>query len=314
MPAQSEAVRPNLADLAKEFLIFLKTVRHYSPATVCAYGADLGQFGRWLADNGRPDAPLDLRPADFHAYAAHLAAHYAPATVRRKLDAISSLYRHQVATGRLTINPLATVPRPQRSRKIPAIPTPDECRRILAACVTPRERAVMLLLITTGIRRGELISLNCEDLAPDLSSMTVTGKGNKQRCLPLPPVTREALRTYLAERPEPGGPLILNQANRRIGTTSLRRLFAQVVRRAGFAEREWTMHTMRHLFATRMLRSGCGLPELRELLGHESGEAVLAYLHSDPATKQRSVARWADELTAEAANAAPMAATNEEDH
>ena len=68
---------------------------------------------------------------------------------------------------------------------------------------------------------------------------------------------------------------------------------------------------MRHLFATRVLRSGCGLPELQELLGHSSAEATLYYLHADPAVKQRSVARWADELTA-ASTAASIARTDEE--
>lgn len=312
MAITTDAAPLGLDHLASDFLTYLERVRNYSPATVCAYAADLGQFGRWLADNGLPDAPLDLQPVDFHNYASYLATHYAPATVRRKLDAISSLYRHLVATGRLTVNPLATVPRPKRSRKIPTIPTPDECRRILAACATPRERLILLLLTTSGIRRSELIGLNCEDLAPDLGSMRIAGKGDKQRCLPLPPVTREAIRTYLAELPEPRGPLILNKTGRRLGATSLRRLFARVVQRAGFAERGWSLHTLRHVFATNMLRSGCGLPELRELLGHSSGEAVLAYLHADAATKQSSVARWADELTADAVGGAPTPATGEE--
>lgn len=312
MAITADAARLGMDRLAREFLTYLERVRNYSPATLSAYSGDLKQLGTWLADNGLPDAPLDLQPVDFHNYASYLAVHYAPATVRRKLDAISFFYRHLVATGRLTVNPLATVPRPKRSRKIPIIPTPDECRRILAACATPRERLILLLLTTSGIRRSELIGLNWDDLAPDGRSMTVSGKGGGQRCLPLPPVTREALRTYLAELPEPRGPLILNKAGRRLGAISLRRLFARVVRRAGFAERGWSLHTMRHLFATSMLRSGCGLPELRELLGHDSAEAVLAYLHADAATKLSSVARWADELTADAVGAAPTPATGEE--
>lgn len=299
MQSPELGVGPALAELAGEFLIYLERVRRYSPATIISYGADMKQLGRWLADRGLPDSPLDLEPAIFHDYASHLAGRYAPATVRRKLDCLSSLYRHLVAIGRLTVNPLTTVPRPKRSRRIPAIPTPDECRQIIEACATPRERLVLLLLLTTGVRRAELIGLDCEDLAPDCCSMTVLGKGSKQRVLPLPPVTREVSRTYLAERPEPVGPLILNRAGKRLGATSLRRLFSRVVRRAGFGDRSWHLHTMRHCFATNALRTGCGLPELRELLGHDSAEAVLAYLHADAAVKQGAVARWADELTAD---------------
>jgi len=284
-------------ELARQFLAHIEGVRRYSPHTVRSYAADLAQFHAWAAANGLPETPTELRPEDFHRYASHLAEEYAPATTRRKLDVLSSFFRHLSDLGIVRTNPLNQVPRPKRAQTIPSIPTVHECKQLLAACRSPREKTVFLVLMTCGLRKSELAGLTVEDLADDLSLIKVNGKGRKQRLVPVPPQTQQALREYLADRDPPSGPLILNKVGRAIGSTSLQRLFHQVVRRAGLAGHAWSIHTMRHCFATQMLRSGCDLPTLQELLGHASLQATARYLHADTKVKGEAVARWAVQLT-----------------
>jgi site-specific recombinase XerD len=291
--------------LTSEFLVHIERVRRYSPHTVRSYAADLAQFRVWAAANGLPDTATDLQPEHFHRYASHLANLYAPSTVRRKLDCLSSFCNYLCALGAIPANRVATVPRPKRAQTIPSIPTIDESRHLLAACRSPRERAVLLLLMTCGLRKAELMALTVEDVAEDFASVTVTGKARKQRRVPLPPQTRRAICDYLADRHIRAGPLILNRVGKAIGSTSLQRLFRRIVRQAGLDGRGWTIHTMRHCFATQMLRAGCDLPTLMELLGHGSLEASLTYLRADPGLKADAVARWATQLMGDPQAGAP---------
>jgi site-specific recombinase XerD len=307
-PGRPGAERPTETDQGERlpgtvcaFLDFLSKVRGYSPLTIKAYSSDLKQLTASLAQAGVTD-PARADTTHLYDYARALAERHQPATVRRKLDSASSYYRHLVNTGALSRNPVALVPRPRRSRRIPHPPNPDQCRQLLRAGRTLREKTTIALLLTLGVRKAELIGANRSDLSPDLSALRIRGKGDRERVVPVPPATGRLLRQYL-ENEHPGTePLVTSFAGTRLGRTALQRMFRRLVKRAGLQDTGLTIHSCRHGFATNLLVIGCDVATLAALLGHASPTTTLGYLHSDPSRQAHAVAGWGEALLGDAAD------------
>ena len=279
---------------AEEFLRYLDRVRGHSPLTLRAYRSDFLQLTRYLARKGLPAEFTRLSTSILHRWATHLGEHYAPATVRRKLDSLSSLLTHLQHLGLIDGNPLAAIPKPKRTRKIPDPPSPEECRRLLAACQTSRERAILALLVFTGLRRSEVIGLDHSDLAEDLSELRVhCGKGGHQRIIPLHNAVRSALNEHINACACGDGPLIVSRARTRLGSTSLQRLFKRVLRRAGLQNRGLTIHSLRHAFASQLVKAGVDVATIAALMGHANISTTSLYLHSSTATKRAAISRLA---------------------
>lgn len=148
---------------------------------------------------------------------------------------------------------------------------------------------MVMLLLTTGLRRSELLSLRRVDLSSDLSELRVVGKGNRERAVPIPAQTRKALHEYLTQQPEPSEYLFPNRVGRQMGTTTFARMFRRIVARAGLAGSGITPHSLRHAYATQLLHSGVDIKTVQELLGHADLSTTSRYLHSDAHTKQAAV-------------------------
>lgn len=148
---------------------------------------------------------------------------------------------------------------------------------------------MVMLLLTTGLRRSELLSLRRVDLSSDLSELRVVGKGNRERAVPIPAQTRKALHECLTQQPEPSQYLFPNRVGRQMGTTTFARIFRRIVARAGLAGSGITPHSLRHAYATQLLHSGVDIKTVQELLGHADLSTTSRYLHSDTHTKQAAV-------------------------
>jgi len=216
-------------------------------------------------------------------------AHLSANTIRRRLHALSSWSDFMVRQGLIAVNPVRGLPLPRRERKLPCFPSPDECRRLLAAARTPVERAAIWLLVCTGLRRSELTGLDLADLVSSRSELRVAGKGNRERLVPLPSECRSVIDEYLSVRGDEPGPLLLNRARHRLGMTSIRRLFERLVRRAGLEESGFTLHAMRHAYATMLVKAGVDLGTVRDLLGHADLAVTSVYIHSDLRSKHAAV-------------------------
>ncbi len=282
----------HLPTQAEEWLEYLGTVRGYSQLTLRAYRSDLVQLVTFLSKRGTPVDFASLEPRMLYQWATHLGERYAPATVRRKLDTLSSLMRHLCNLGLADSNPLATIARPKRKRQIPDPPTASEGQQLLAACRTNRERSVIAVLLFCGLRKSEVIGLDCGDLAADLSQLRVRhAKGGDERVVPLCEEARTILKAYLEVIPDTSGALVLNKAGKRIGSTSLQRLFKRLLRRADLVERGLTIHSCRHAFASQLLKAGVNLRSVQLLLGHRSIASTEQYLHVTADDQQDAVDR-----------------------
>ncbi len=273
-----------------DFLSYLSDFRHCSPATTTAYRGDITSFLTWCREQGIDASPSSLNRQTLFRFVTSL-AHLRPNTTRRRLHALGSWFRYLIELGAMRSNPAHGLPLPRRERKLPHYPTADQVRSLLDAAIKPVERAVIWLLATAGLRRAELCDLDLDSLSADGTELCILGKGNRERIVPLPAQTQRILAEYIALRGDEPGPLILNRAGNRMGHTSLRRIFARLLRRAGLAEEGFSLHSMRHSYATMLVQAGVDLGTIRDLLGHSDISVTSIYLHSDLRSKRTAVER-----------------------
>jgi site-specific recombinase XerD len=260
--------------------------RGASPATLRAYSTDLRQLGRWLSAAGIAPEDADMRT--LRRYAAHLGTlRYAPATAARKLSAVRSAYAWMHDRGTIDRSPAALVPGPKRTRTLPATLSSAEIERLLDAPsgTTPRDlrdRALLELLYGCGLRAAEACDLTVSDVRLDAEHVRVTGKGGKQRVVPLGGAATAALERYLARgrprlAPAPSGRLFVSVRGRALHPSDVRRSLLRALDRAGIAER--SPHALRHTFATHLLEGGADLRSIQDLLGHASVGTTQVYTH-----------------------------------
>lgn len=283
------ANRAHLDELVHEFLRYLASYRRASPLTTDAYGRDLKRLMHFLQAQGQPLTSDSLEPRNLEAFAVSLSG-YAPATINRALNAISSFCSFLVRTGRLDRNAVDGVLKPKKQRNLPDIPGLDDCRALIASAADRRERAMALLLVGAGLRRAELLDLRVSDLSADLCQLTVCGKGSKQRLIFLPEEATAALADYLPTRTAGSDWLFVNKAGARIGNTTFCRMFRRLKRRAGLGDRDLTPHRLRHFYATQLLRSAVDVKTVQELLGHSDISVTSLYLHSGDSAKKAAAA------------------------
>jgi integrase/recombinase XerC len=171
-------------------------------------------------------------------------------------------------------------------KPLPTTLTVDEAFRLLEIPAEPqglRDRAILELLYSSGIRVGELVGLNWDRLDMDLGIVKVLGKGRKERIVPVGSKAVEALNAYLEKRGVLGGdaPLFVNSRGGRLTARSVGRLIKKYTRRSGIFRRV-SPHTLRHSFATHLLDAGADIREIQEMLGHVSLSTTQRYIHLSP--------------------------------
>ncbi len=167
---------------------------------------------------------------------------------------------------------------------LPKFVSEDEAAKLMEAQASPkfaaRNKAILELLYSSGLRRAEVIGLNAGDINFAEGLVKVLGKGNKERLVPVTDIALDSIQNYLARRaaPNAGSPLFLNARGARLSGEGL----AQVIKKSGIKAglaRKITPHSLRHSFATHLLNNGCDLKTLQQMLGHKSLSATQVYTH-----------------------------------
>lgn len=281
------------------YLTFLRVERGLSPATISAYSTDLRKFAADAAGAGSGDAWRK----DAAVAIGHLAALsrpprvLRPTTHRRKAAAIRAFYRFLFAEGLIEKDVASLLDLPRTSRQLPDTLAVDEVEALLEAPAadTPagiRDRALLELLYSCGLRVSEALNLDAEDVSLADATVRVIGKGDRERRLPIGEVAIAALQSYAdsvrpallaksadtAAATRRGGPLFLSDRGQRLGRMAAWRS----IRRAallGGVKGHVTPHTLRHSFATHLLEGGADLRVVQELLGHASITTTQLYTH-----------------------------------
>jgi site-specific recombinase XerD len=275
-------------DAASRFLRHLEVVKNASSNTLRSYRSDYRQFDSYLRQRGL----TLLTEVDWRVVEAFLAAlaGMSPRTIRRKLNALSSLFKHFLRRGEIGTNPVDGVDKPRVPKRLPR-PLPEgDLEMLLRAAMSDTDRAITYTLAMTGIRRGELLGLNCGDIDWDEGALRVKGKGDKERVVDMPDDLCEILLGYLGERRSTlDAPVIVNAEGRRMDPSTLQRRFRGVVRRAGLADRGYTPHSLRHTFATLLARQGVDIATIKDLMGHEDINTTAGYMSSSSRQKREAV-------------------------
>jgi site-specific recombinase XerD len=275
-------------------------VRSAAEATRRAYASDVGQLASWASENGKdPDA---LGHRDLRRFAALLSNRgISKAAVARKLAAIRTFYGALLRNGAVAANPGDLVASPRRDRKLPRVLGREEMQILLDRIPTRtplemRDRAMLELAYSCGLRAEEVVNLDVE--APDFDGerLRVEGKGGKTRLVPMGEPAQAALRRYLERgrralagaRDEPA--LLLSKSGRRLHPSDVRRRLQRWVREAAIAGGV-SPHALRHSFATHLLEGGADLRTIQELLGHSSLSTTQVYTQVEPSWLRSQYAR-----------------------
>jgi integrase/recombinase XerD len=283
-------------DKLQDFLTHLQLERGASPHTVEAYRRDLLDLAAF-AERVDPDT-LPVEMLDDYAIALRDRG-FSAATVRRRLAAVRAFLKHRAREG---ARPDAgrTVALPRLGRRLPEPLTRAEAERIVTRPdATPRglrDRAMLELLYGAGLRVSELVALRVSDIDLDEGLVRCTGKGAKQRVVPMGRRATEAIRIYISRgrpylgRLQRGDILFLNHRGQGITRQAVFQLVREHARAAGIPHTV-TPHTLRHSFATHLIEGGCDLRSVQEMLGHASIETTQVYTHVSPEHVRRAYFR-----------------------
>jgi tyrosine recombinase XerC len=269
----------------ERFLRYLSAERNASAFTCRDYAFDLGRFFHFIGHR-RLGA---LTPLDVRRFVAHLSSQQlARRTIARRLSCLRSFFRFLCREGTLSHNPAAAIPTPRLDKRLPSFLDEQQVTRLLEAPSTARwhglrDRAMLETLYSTGMRVGELVGLNREDLDEISGTVIVRGKGKKERLCPIGETALKAIRSYVAKRPKDKKlrvpyALFVSQKGTRLTVRQVDRLLA---RYAAHAHLPPTVHahTLRHSFATHLLDRGADLRSVQELLGHANLATTQIYTH-----------------------------------
>ena len=292
----------DLATAVETWLGRLGDERRRSEHTIAAYRRDLDDFLHFLAEHrgAAPDlaALAGLTVRDLRAWLAHRVAEgLARTSTARSLSAVRVFFRHLEREGVPVSSALSLVRAPRTPRAVPRPLTEGQAKAVVDLdglnagppdWIARRDAAVLLLLYGCGLRIGEALGLDRADApAADakVHSLMITGKGNKQRVVPVLPVVAAAIADYLAACPhrlELGGPLFVGVRGKRLQPRLVQQTMARLRGALGLPASA-TPHALRHSFATHLLAGGGDLRTIQELLGHASLSTTQRYTEVDEA-------------------------------
>ena len=275
-------------DVLREFLAALQTERGASPHTLAAYRRDLAGFTAFLSRRGRVVGAAKL--GDLSEYLAELRRRGLGArSAARHVSAVRGLYRFLLAAGEIRRDPTEHLESPRPPRRLPRTLSIEDAAALvespdLSAPEGLRDRAMLELLYASGLRASECLALRLEDLNIAAGYVMATGKGNRQR---LVPVGAQALtwveRYALTSRPAfvkrgDSGALFVNRYGRPLSRQALWMVIKRAGRRAGVRSTV-SPHTLRHSFASHLLERGADLRSVQAMLGHVDIATTQIYTH-----------------------------------
>ena len=268
------------------FLTYLQTTRQLSAHTLSNYRRDLEKFAAYCSDNAIDNA-AGAHSADVRRWVARLHRRgMAGSSLQRALSALRSFYKYRSRCGDKH-NPAQGVQAPKAARKLPKTLDADTVQQLLSIdgdqWLDIRDRAILELFYSSGLRLSELVDLNLNDIDLGDALVTVTGKGRKTRTVPIGRYAQRALADWLKVRGDAKPALdavFLSKRGRRLGQRAIQQRLKKHSLQQGIGQHTHP-HMLRHSFASHMLESSSDLRAVQELLGHANISTTQVYTHLD---------------------------------
>lgn len=280
-----------------EFMLWLEAERRYSPLTLRNYGRDIDDLLAWLGTTREEFDPKGVSRDNITDWATWLfeTRGLKTSTVNRTLATLRTLWRWMLSRKYVDKDIMRGLHGYKTPRRLPVFVPETRMEDVVAALREDiaseefervRDALIVLLIYTSGLRLAELVEADCDDLAADMSSLRVMGKGRKERVQPILGSLKGIIKKYFSLISSQNictgqkKALILSKKGERINRRTVERIVERKLRMSG-VQGKASPHVLRHTFATQLLNEGADLREIQELLGHSSLRATQVYTHND---------------------------------
>jgi len=275
-------------NLKVKFLQFLETEKRYSQHTVENYSKDIDDLESFCSAK-KINEWDEIKPHHLRTFASQIFIDGLGArSIQRKLSAIRSFMNYLVRENLLRTNPADGIKTPKAPKKLPGVLDVDQINQLLnikdTDPISLRDKAIMELLYSSGLRLAELVALNPIDLNIQDRSLTVIGKGNKKRMLPIGSKAIDAIKAWIQIRSQIATPdeeaLFVGNRGNRLSRRSIQSRINHWAKKNGLTQDVYP-HLLRHSFATHLLEASGDLRAVQELLGHKDISTTQVYTHLD---------------------------------
>ena len=280
----------NWQQAIKDYQNYLKIERGLSPNSIVNYTMDLEKLQSYLDEYSIAEKPVHIRRETVQEFIYSIAKVVTPRTQARIISGLKGFFNYLVFEDYREDNPMDLIETPKIGRKLPDTLSETEINSLIAAIdlSTPegeRNRAIIETLYGCGLRVSELINLKLSDLYFDEDFIQVTGKGNKQRFVPISGINqkyiniyRNEVRVHLPIQKEYEDIVFLNRRGKQLTRAMIFTIVKQLAEKVGL-QKNISPHTFRHSFATHLLENGADLRAIQQMLGHESITTTEVYMH-----------------------------------
>lgn len=276
----------------KDYQNYLKIERGLSPNTISNYSMDIQKLVGYLEEQGIVENAIEIDKDTIQQFIYEIAKVVTPRTQARIISGLKGFFIYLVFEDYREDNPMDLIETPKIGRKLPDTLSEDEINELIAAIDLSkpegeRNRAILETLYGCGLRVSELINLRLSDLYFDEDYIKVTGKGNKQRFVPISQVNqkyidiyRNEIRVHLPIKKEHEDFVFLNRRGKQLTRAMIFTIIKRLAETIGL-KKNISPHTFRHSFATHLLENGADLRAIQQMLGHESITTTEVYMHVD---------------------------------
>ncbi|MEN3013360.1 MAG: site-specific tyrosine recombinase/integron integrase [Endomicrobiia bacterium] len=270
-----------------KFKIYLMAEKSVSKNTIIAYITDIEEFFEYLYSELKIKNIKDITRTVIRSFISHLQQlEYKRSSIIRKINAIRTFFKFLIQKKYIIFNPTLYLSSIKKEKNLPTFLTKQEIEKLLNLVVpkdffTARDRALLELLYSSGLRISEVYQIDEDDIDIYEGIVTVKGKGNKERIVPVGDVALNYLREYLKYKYKEGfrsKELFVNKFGKRLSVRGIRKIIARWIKKASI-HKKISPHTFRHTFATHLLDAGCDLRSIQEMLGHKSLSTTNIYTH-----------------------------------
>ena len=267
----------------EEFIDYLRFEKKYSENTISSYKRDLNKTNTYIKKDF-----AKLNKKDIQNYIQKISKSENVSSVSRCISTLKSFYKFLELNKYTSLNPLTTITNPKTVKKLPKILSEEEIEKLLDINLKTdfdyRNKAMLELMYSSGLRVSELINLNVNDIDLSNASVRIFGKGSKERIIPLNDYAIDALNNYILNHRRSlfkhgeSNYLFLNNHGNKMTRQGFFKILEKIAKEKGIKS-ELSPHTLRHSFATHLLKHGADLRSIQELLGHNDISTTQIYTH-----------------------------------